>query len=489
MALLPFGEFLPDLPVFANPGATEAKNVIPRLVSYGPLPDLATLGSALTARAQGAISARSSSAVVNNFAGDATKLYKYNSGTTTWDDVSRLAGGAYATPAEDFVDFTVFGDDVLTVNNADVPQVYTMGSSSNFAALSGSPPVARCIATVRDFVFLGGIASAQNRVKWSGINNDVQWTVSAATMSDQQDLPEGGIVMRIVGGEYGVIFQERAIRRFTFIGPPPIFQNDPISNMVGIPASRAVARYQNMIFALSTDGFIRIDNGSDISQIGDQKVDRYFLSRLDQTTRHRITTAIDPINKLFVVSWPNDSNGATQLLFHHWPSGRWSRGEVTVEMIWDAVTDLGYTLDSLDTVSSSIDALPYSLDSIFWSGPGRIVLAAFDTAHKFCAFSGSALAATLETTEARLVNGGQALVTSFTPVVDDVSVLTGAIGTRDLSNAAVSWGSSVAQQADGRIPVRGNSAYHRARVGIAAGGTWSHALGVDDVQFSDMGTR
>lgn len=488
MALLPFAEFLPDLPDFANPGANEALNVIPRANSYGPLNTTSSLGGALTARAQGALSARSSGAVIYNFAGDATKLYRYNSGTALWNDVTRAAG-AYTVAAEDFVDMTVFGDDVITVNNFDAPQVFTMGTSTVFTALGGSPPVARCCATVRDFVFLGGIASALNRVKWSGINNDAQWTVSAATQSDQQDLPEGGVVMRVLGGEYGLVFQERAIRRFTYVGPPTIFQNDPISNMVGIPASRVTARYQNIAFALSTDGFIRIDNGADITLIGDQKVDSYFLNRLDQTTRHRITAAVDPVNKLFVISWPNDSTGATQLLFHHWPSGRWSRGVITVEMIWDAASDAGYTLDTLDTVSTNLDALPYSLDSILWSGPGRILLAAFDTAHKFCTFSGAALAATLETTEARPVDGGQALVTSFTPIVDDVSVLSGQLGTRDRANDALSWGSVVAQQADGRIPVRGNAAYHRARVLIAAAGTWNHALGIDDIQLSGMGGR
>ena len=41
----------------------------------------------------------------------------------------------------------------------------------------------------------------------------------------------------------------------------------------------------------------------------------------------------------------------------------------------------GYTLEELDTVSTSLDALPYSLDSDYWKG-GKLYLTYFDANHQ-----------------------------------------------------------------------------------------------------------
>jgi hypothetical protein len=40
--------------------------------------------------------------------------------------------------------------------------------------------------------------------------------------SDFQDFPDGGIVRGVAGGEYGVIFQETAMRRMTYAPGSPV---------------------------------------------------------------------------------------------------------------------------------------------------------------------------------------------------------------------------------------------------------------------------
>ena len=82
MAIIPFGEYLPDLPALGNPGATVAKNVIPHLAGYKPLSSLVTFSGALTARCQGAFSAIDTAGVTNVYAGDATSLYRLTAGPT-----------------------------------------------------------------------------------------------------------------------------------------------------------------------------------------------------------------------------------------------------------------------------------------------------------------------------------------------------------------------------------------------------------------------
>ena len=94
MALVPFGEFLPDQPEFNNPGSNEILNAVPLTdQSYGPALQLSSVTGALNARAQGAMFTRDASANVNGFAGDATRLYRYAAGSTAWTDItSRNAG-------------------------------------------------------------------------------------------------------------------------------------------------------------------------------------------------------------------------------------------------------------------------------------------------------------------------------------------------------------------------------------------------------------
>lgn len=441
----------------------------------------------MDARVQGAISVRGIDGTIKNFAGDATKLYDWDG--VTWNDVTRTSGGAYATGTDGGWEFEQFGDLVVAVNGIDAPQKFAISTSSNFEALGGSPPVARFVKAVRDFLVLGRISTATNRVQWSGINNAETWTTSAATQADLQDLPDGGQVMGLVGGEYGVIFQERAIRRMTYVGSPIIFQIDKISLEHGTPAEGSIAAFESMVFFLSDNGFYRLDGGSRLTPIGAQKVDRYFFNDFDATYPYRVTATVDPLNKLYVVSYPgegNDNGTPNKLLIYNWDVDRWSRAEVELERLHTAATQSGYTLDQLDTVSASLDALPFSLDSRVWTGAGRLLLAGFNTAHKIGFFNGDNLDATVDTTEAQLIPERRALVTGFRPMVQGGTV-TAQLGTRNLQSESVTWGAEIAVNAFGMCNARSNARYHRAR--INATGDWEHIMGIDEIQASSAGLR
>jgi len=353
--MVPVGELLSDLPPLENTGALVANNVIPAARSYRPLKALGTVGGALTARAQGAFTARSAALVLGNFAGDVAKLYKYNGSTEVWDDVTRSAGGAYTTAATDVWNFTQFGDVVIAVNGTDAIQEYTLGSSTLFAALGGSPPVAKYITVIKDFVIIGNIASAGNRVRWSATGNAASWAVSAATQADLQDLYIGGQVQGLVGGEFGVVFQENAIRRMTYVGSPIIFQFDEVSRDLGCDLPGSIASYQNVAFFHSADGFKSIIGGSQIQDIGANKIDRTFAMDLDIANASRVTSTIDRQNKLYIVSYPGVGNtGGTpnRLAIYNFQTGWWAFADVEAELIYSAAQQTGYTLDTLDDISS-----------------------------------------------------------------------------------------------------------------------------------------
>jgi len=52
-------------------------------------------------------------------------------------------------------------------------------------------------------------------VQWSALGDESSWTNSATTQADYQDIPDGGSIVGVTGGEFGLIFMDRAIHRMS----------------------------------------------------------------------------------------------------------------------------------------------------------------------------------------------------------------------------------------------------------------------------------
>ena len=85
-------------------------------------------------------------------------------------------------------------------------------------------------------------------------------------------------------------------------------------------------------------------------------------------------------------------------MVYHWPTRRWS-GPIkeNVQYLFNAISS-GYTLEGLDAVNGSLDALPQSLDSRSWMG-GILQLGAFDNTNTLAQFTGDNMTAVFETKE------------------------------------------------------------------------------------------
>lgn len=489
--MVPFQEWRPDLATFDTEAASEALGVIPAQSGYKPFPSLSETTSALATACRGAITVRSSAGVTYNFAGTATKLYQMDSGGLTWSDVSRSSGGAYGGTVDSWWHFAPFGDYLVATNGVDAPQVFQMGTSTLFAALGGSPPVSAFSCAVRDFHVLGRISGAYNRVKWSDLNNVASWSISATTLADQQDLADGGQVMGMVGGEYGVIFQERAINRMSFEGPPTAFRFDKISTTLGCRIERSIAAFENLVFFAADNGFHMVTAGSTITPIGLEKVDAWFEENFDSSKSANCSSAIDPISKLYLLAFPsrNSPDGtADSILMYNWEIGRWSRASVATEVIYPVANVSSWTIDGLDSLSTTIDGLVYPFDSRFYAGSGRLQLGGFSTAHKQGVFSGANLAATIETGDVQLAPGRKAMLRGLRPMVEGSSVTPSlTIKYRDRLQDVTTSATPVTTNAVGYCPTRISARYHRARIDLTAGDTWDYATGVDDIKFTPMG--
>jgi hypothetical protein len=409
-AELMFGEWLPDLPFYNNPGLVEAQNCVPVDASYKPFLDISTNGDALAAAPLGAVSVIASTGAIEIYAGTATKLYEQSG--TSWTDKS---GAAYTTA--DYWRFIQFDDLVIGTNYTDVPQSKTIGSGSNFAALAttGTAPFARQIGKINRFVFLGDTNDGVNgvvpsRVQWSAIDDATNWptpnTAAARTVQSGEqflDASYGAVTGFMAGQFWGLVFQQRGISRFTYVGGDIVFQVDTFETSRGCWAPQSLIQVGNMAYFLAVDGWY-VTDGQSVTPIGDQKFDNWFLLLLDQTYRNKVTAGIDWSSKCIYWSFPSTSANGTpdRVLIYSILRNRAAWANSSVQMIFPSYTT-GYTLDTLDTLSTSIDALTITLDSTFYQG-GTPTIMGFSSS-KIGTFSGSVLNATIETGEQSLDDG------------------------------------------------------------------------------------
>lgn len=467
------GEWLPDLGDTNNPGALIAHNVIPSADGYRPFPSLQTISTgALNAYARGAISIKSSGGTSYVYAGSASKLYVLS--TAAWTDVTRSSGGNYATATEDAWEFVQWGEMVIATNYTDDVQQITLGGA-NFAALSGSPPKARHIAVVRDFVVLANINDGTERtrtIRWSGFGDETKWTTNPANQSDAQELPGGGRIVRVIGGERGVIFSEYGITEMVYEGPPTVFRFNAISTEKGaLSPGSVIDAGDGAIFFIGLDDFY-VMSGNQIQSIGANKVARTFFEDLAPNYTYRINGAIDKRRSLVVWAYPGQQSASGQpnkVIFYHWPTGKWATADAEVNALYSFLSP-GYTLDTLDTLSSSLDALDASLDSPAYQG-GALSLGAFNGTHYGVTFTGEPLTARIDTTEVQIEDSLIQISEAF-PVIQG-GTTTIEHGHRYLPASSVTWETAVSQNSAGGYPLRKINRFHRLRLNIS--GQWTKA--------------
>src|SRR5262249_7536653 len=282
MPVLPFADWKPDLAPYKAASSQLIQNVFPRADGYGPVASVSPYSQALPAPCRGYFYARNADQSVTVFAATATKLYKLNNTDFSWTDVSKGGGSYTGVGNGEQWQFAQFNNFVIAVQINTVPQVFDLTASSAFADLGGSPPQARYVAVVNRFVVLSGLGSSTPyRVQWSGLNATTTWT-SGVNSSDFQDLPDGGIVRAICGGEYGLIPQDACIRRMVYApGSPVIFQIERIAQDKGIYAPLSLVRGGDRLFWAGNDGFSALAPGGYPEFIGKEKVDRTFFTDAD----------------------------------------------------------------------------------------------------------------------------------------------------------------------------------------------------------------
>lgn len=477
---LTFGEWMPDQPGISG-ALMDAKNVVSQAIGYGPFPTAATFSAAASENLTTLVAAKTPANATKLFAAGSTKIYDV-SGIGALTDVSK-SGGYTPNASADRFRFTQFGKVIIGTNNSDPMQAYTLGTSTAFADLDASAPICKYLTVVRDFVVTAFTTESStlypSRVRWSGINDETEWGSSQVTQADYQDIPDGGQIVGIRGGEFGLVFLEKGISRMSYVGTPFIFQFDNISRGKGCMAAGSIAQLQGVSFFLSDDGFYMCD-GQQMQPIGSEKVDRWFFSNADEGAFDSISAAVDPVRKLIIWNFKT-TFAQRQLIIYNFNTKKWTYGDAGADYISDASTS-ATTLENLDSISSSIDALPVSLDSILYMG-GKYFLGGTSGAY-VVTYNGRPATGQLITGD--LNAGGRSVVTLARPQVDGGSA-TVSVASRTLLSQEPSFGTQVTADSDNRVSLRSNGNYHRFRI-VPTGDNWKTAVALD-VDLSGQGTR
>jgi hypothetical protein len=477
---LTFGEWMPDQPGISG-ALTDAKNVVSQAIGYGPFPTAATFSAAASENLTTLVAGKTPANSTKMFAAGSTKIYDV-SGVGALTDVSKSGGYTPNSNADRFR-FTQFGNVIIGTNNSDPMQAYTLGTSTAFADLDASAPICKYLTVVRDFVVTAFTTESStlypSRVRWSGINDETEWGSSQVTQADYQDIPDGGQIVGIRGGEFGLVFLEKGISRMSYVGTPFIFQFDNISRGKGCMAAGSIAQLQGVSFFLSDDGFYMCD-GQQMQAIGSEKVDRWFFANADEGAFDSMSAAVDPVRKLIIWNFKT-TFAQRQLIIYNFTTKKWTYGDAGADYISDASTS-ATTLENLDSISSSIDALSVSLDSILYMG-GKYFLGGTSGAY-VVTYNGQPATGQLITGD--LNAGGRSVVTLARPQVDNGSA-TVSVASRTLLSQEPSFGAQVTADSDNRVSLRSNGNYHRFKV-VPTGDNWKTAVALD-VDLSGQGTR
>ena len=529
-----FKDWLPDQPSILD-AVSEANNVTPLAVGYGPFKSAVNYSGAATEDLNNCFAAKVDNDV-SIFAGGATKLFKVSATDLTMEDVSKASGYTGINRWK----FVQFGNYALASNGSEKIQYYDVNVSTDFADLAAAAPVAKYITVVRDFVVGANIGAGTypSRVQWSDINDPTDWTAGAASQSDYQELPDGGDITGITGGEFGIVFLEKAIVRMSYIGSPLFFQFDTISRNVGCIEGGSIAQYGGVSYFLSDDGFYSC-NGQQVVGIGAEKVDRYFFNNANIGDIDSISAAIDPERNLVIWNYTTVS-GNRQLIIYNFETQKWSEADTDVDVLSTLATT-GTTLDAIDTAYNitagsfvagksytirsvgttsftsigavantvgvlftatgigsgtgvaidmaasaaalkTIDTLTTTLDDRLYAGGKFLFGGVRDT--KVITFTGTYATANITTND--LEYGYNSVLTLIRPSVDNGSADV-AVASRRMLDDTITYGSTVSASQEDRCSVRSAGRYHRVSL-TPTGADWHSAIGMD-IDYSTQGTR
>lgn len=456
----------------ANSGGLNiCSNVIPRVDGYGPVGGFSSVSDALPATFKGGGSFVGSDASSLMLVGTALGLVSYNSGAWT----NLVTGLSIINQWR----FAQFGDYVVSVCGDVTRQ--TVLSSGTTTAISGAP-AGVCIAIVGDYVVIGQAVGDLLGIYTSGANDHTDWDYTdPLSTSTYQPMLDGGEVMGLAGGEYGVILQRQRLVRMSRTGDATApFSYDVISPNVGCASKGSVAQAGREVFFLSGRGFMRLSDGQQLTPIGGEKVDRYFQDRVAREDYDKVFSAVDPQKKLVFWCVPGGF-----VLVYHFELDRWSLIDLALDGVFAGFTS-SLSLEAVSALYPDLDTMPYSLDdSRFSGGAPRFYVV---QAGQVGTLTGDNLAASFEYSFNQFTAGYVTRFRAIRPITDCVTGNVVSLDCRARMGDAPNEVVASELRTSGVLPIRASGRFSKAAWDIAAASDWSFAQGLE-FEYDQGGAR
>ncbi len=482
-----FAEWAPDVVPWNNDVAAEALGVLPVDGGYAPFPQpdtsasLATDSPSATTYIRGAFAARSVTDTIKIFAFSASKTWEGGAAGAAWTDRTNASSHTLAT--DEYWSAVQYGTNVIFANSGDNVMVIAAAGGGAATDLGGSPPNSRFPAVIGDYVFLGSTSNSVREIKNSGLNDSTTWTLGTKS-SSAQTFQDGGAVQGIVGFEQGgFVFQSDTVRRLDLVTDARIFVPHKIDYAHGTTSPYSIVSHGNEVFYYSPAGFVRLGFDGSFEQIGKGKVDGWFLENHNVARPKAVIGAIDPVTQRIFWLYASASNASSLvldgLIVYDIDRKRWTHASCALTYIFRALTP-GATLSALAALYATLAAMaaaPTTFGADVWRG-GAPGIAAFDSANKLGFFTGTPMAASVQTSMFEPVPGMRGYVRGFRLIGDAANAM-GRIGGMERPQSAITWNAYAAVNGQGRIPARLSNRWAQIQVDTAVGESWTGLAGVE----------
>jgi hypothetical protein len=461
-----FGEWLPDQPDFGRNGLVVCQNVWSYDGHYIPFNTPATFsgtGYTMPAAVIGVGYGVNSNGNNQFYAGTSDRLYSATA--TTMTAVSSTLTAAYSN---EFWDFAQYENLMFAGHALAGPLFQTIGSLSNFTALTGAAPSGRVLSIVGQFLVVGNLTNGTFRpsgLQWSAIDDPTNFpTVNSATAIATQsgsqilDQSAGGVQDIIGGDQFGVIFQKNAITRMTYVGPPVVFQFDKIDPARGLYGPKGAVKVGQIIYFVSSDGFYMTD-GVSVIPIGQGKADKTFLAELP--TYQLVFAGYEKAKKSVVWMFPRDNGTNINTLYTY---------NIETKRFTRCIGNDDITMTSMVTDTGSVPSIFY-----------------YDTSNVLKYLNGTPATAILTTGDIEVNPGGRTLIDKVKPHVEHTTTpsVSVRVGFRNDLYSAVKYTGTTAPSTETGFAymrsyttnTRPDGKYHRVEVQIS--GNFQRAVGFE----------
>ena len=461
--------FAPDMDPTTPGVLTACANLVPFESGFEGAPSpVAVAAAALAGPCRGAVVATKLAGTRRVFAGSQQRLYELAGGT--WTDRSKA--GAYTGSTESRWSFCQFGDTTIASNLADPMQSSTTAA---FADVPTAPRAKIVVSASNNFVLAFNTSDGTFGVSpdrwWNCAQNDqTNWTpAQGGPTTGRLVAVEGPIQAALPLGDYVIAYKSRGVFLGTFVGGDAQWAWSLITGSdSGAVGQNAVCDVGGVHFFVSEGDFWIFDGTRPVS-VGEGVVRRWFVNNVNPAFRFMTQATYDKTSGLVRVNFPSKtSNGILdRTLVYHVKRQRWGVADTVVQAPLNFIAP-GVTIDGLDAIASTIDALPnVPVDSQYWIGGGQIP-AYFNSANQLVSLSGVTGASSFTTGD---IGDDDAVTmidrfrTRFTKS-PQTAMATGLI---KMNEGDVLTVGSTSAMNDGKFDLRQSARFHRVRVDMTGG--------------------